>query len=163
MRDSIRFSQWIKSFMLLTRKSNHFEICQRILVFVFVFSVLKLKLRALKLLCRHSTTWATSPPFFALVIFQAGSHLFFFFLPRQACTVIFLPSASHVARTIGTGHHAQLIDWDGGVTNFLPGMALNCNPPDLCLLSSWGYRHKPLCLAGNSVLNKACPQKKLAN
>jgi hypothetical protein len=25
----------------------------------------------------------------------------------------------------------------------LPGLALNCHPPDLCLLSSKDYRHEP--------------------
>jgi hypothetical protein len=29
-----------------------------------------------------------------------------------------------------------------GLTNYLPELALNCNPPDLCLLSSWDYRLK---------------------
>jgi hypothetical protein len=24
----------------------------------------------------------------------------------------------------------------------LPGLALNCNPPDSCLLSSWDHRHE---------------------
>jgi hypothetical protein len=28
--------------------------------------------------------------------------------------------------------------------NFLPGLALNCNPPDLYLLSSWDYMLEPL-------------------
>jgi hypothetical protein len=28
--------------------------------------------------------------------------------------------------------------------NYLPRLALNHNPPDLCLLSSWDYRHEPL-------------------
>jgi hypothetical protein len=27
--------------------------------------------------------------------------------------------------------------------DYLPGLALNCNPPDLCLLSSWDYSHEP--------------------
>jgi hypothetical protein len=27
--------------------------------------------------------------------------------------------------------------------NYLPGLALNCNAPDLCLLSSYGYRREP--------------------
>jgi hypothetical protein len=26
----------------------------------------------------------------------------------------------------------------------LPGLSLNCNPPDFCLLSSWDYRCEPL-------------------
>jgi hypothetical protein len=28
--------------------------------------------------------------------------------------------------------------------NYLPGLASNHNPPDLCLLSSWDYRREPL-------------------
>jgi hypothetical protein len=28
--------------------------------------------------------------------------------------------------------------------NYLPGLALNLDPPDLCLLSSWDYRREPL-------------------
>jgi hypothetical protein len=28
--------------------------------------------------------------------------------------------------------------------NYLPGLALNCDPLALCLLSSWDYRHEPL-------------------
>jgi hypothetical protein len=32
----------------------------------------------------------------------------------------------------------------------LPGLALNFNPPDLCLLSSWDYRWKLLCPVHNA-------------
>jgi hypothetical protein len=28
--------------------------------------------------------------------------------------------------------------------NYLPGVALNHDPPDLCFLSSWDYRREPL-------------------
>jgi hypothetical protein len=31
--------------------------------------------------------------------------------------------------------------------NFLPGLALNHNPPNLHLLSSWDYRHEALQVA----------------
>jgi hypothetical protein len=34
-----------------------------------------------------------------------------------------------------------LVGW--GLTNFLPQLALNCDPPDLHLLSSWDYRNEP--------------------
>jgi hypothetical protein len=27
--------------------------------------------------------------------------------------------------------------------NYLPGLASNCDPSDLCLLSSWDYRSAP--------------------
>jgi hypothetical protein len=27
--------------------------------------------------------------------------------------------------------------------NYLPGLALNPNPPDLCFLRSWDYRREP--------------------
>jgi hypothetical protein len=30
------------------------------------------------------------------------------------------------------------------LVNFLPGLALNCDPPDLCLQSSWDNRCVPL-------------------
>jgi hypothetical protein len=33
-------------------------------------------------------------------------------------------------------------------------MALNCNLPDLCLLSSWDYRHESLCSAITTILKK---------
>jgi hypothetical protein len=31
-----------------------------------------------------------------------------------------------------------------GLVNYLPRLASNPNPPDLCLLSSWDYWHEPL-------------------
>jgi hypothetical protein len=31
-----------------------------------------------------------------------------------------------------------------GAHELFAGLALNHDPPDLCLLSSWDYRHKPL-------------------
>jgi hypothetical protein len=31
--------------------------------------------------------------------------------------------------------------------NYLPGLALNHHPPDLCPLSIWDYRREPLTLA----------------
>jgi hypothetical protein len=33
--------------------------------------------------------------------------------------------------------------WDGGLMNYLPGLALNLNPPGLSLPSTYDYRHQP--------------------
>jgi hypothetical protein len=38
--------------------------------------------------------------------------------------------------------------------NYFPGLALNCDPPDLCLQSGWDYRWEPLHLAVAFVLSK---------
>jgi hypothetical protein len=39
-------------------------------------------------------------------------------------------------------NHAWIIDRDG-ISNFLPGLVSNCDPPNFCPLSSWDYRHDP--------------------
>jgi hypothetical protein len=40
-----------------------------------------------------------------------------------------------------------------GATNFfLPGLASNCDPSDLCLLSYWDNRHQPSCPAKSLLL-----------
>jgi hypothetical protein len=36
----------------------------------------------------------------------------------------------------------------------LPGLASNCNPPDLCLLSSWDYRSEPQAPGPSLTLNE---------
>jgi hypothetical protein len=36
----------------------------------------------------------------------------------------------------------------------LPRLALNCDPPDLCLLSSWNYRREPLVPGSNFVFKE---------
>jgi hypothetical protein len=35
----------------------------------------------------------------------------------------------------------------GGLTNFLPVLDSNCDPPNLCLLSSWDCKHELPCPA----------------
>jgi hypothetical protein len=76
---------------------------------------------------------------FALVIFGIGSH----FLPRLAWTTILLVLPVWL---IVMCHHTQFIylfvyfywlRW--GFANFFPGLDLNHNPPNLCLLCSLSY------------------------
>jgi hypothetical protein len=48
----------------------------------------------------------------------------------------------------------------------LLGLAWNCIPPDLCLLSSWDYKHEPLFLArkfypGTCFVSQGPSRKKL--
>jgi hypothetical protein len=70
-----------------------------------------------------------------LVTFEVGSHIYV-----QCNLPIYAPI--YAAEMTDTRHHAQLfIGWDGGLTNFLSGLALNRDPPDLCLLHSQDYRH----------------------
>jgi hypothetical protein len=43
------------------------------------------------------------------------------------------------------GHHTQLLLTEMEIlVNFLPGLALNCDSPPLCLSSSQYHRHEPL-------------------
>jgi hypothetical protein len=73
------------------------------------------------------------PAHFALVIFEIVSH----FMPWPAWTEMLSFVLPHVAGMTDTCHHAQL--W---VENFLPGLALNCNPFNLYFPSS-GMNHSP--------------------
>jgi hypothetical protein len=75
---------------------------------------------------------------FGIVIFETGSG----FLPWPACTVILL-------FTLGDDRHrpSHWLKW--GLINFLPRLASNHNPPNLCLPSSY-YRLELLCPEKNS-------------
>jgi hypothetical protein len=54
----------------------------------------------------------------------------------------------HKAGSLPLDPHLQSILlyllWRWSLTNYLPGLAPNHNPPDLSLLNSSGYRHEPL-------------------
>jgi hypothetical protein len=78
-------------------------------------AVLWFEFRASHLQGRHSTTWATLLPHFALVILEIGSH----FLPRLAWTTILLFHTIHhhwYDRYIPS--HAAFLHWDAGIMNF---------------------------------------------
>jgi hypothetical protein len=51
---------------------------------------------------------------------------------------------SCVAEMTDMHHYAQPLVEMGGSLELLPGLALNINLPDPCLLSSWDYRLEPL-------------------
>jgi hypothetical protein len=102
------------------------------LLFLFYFLVLGFKLRALCLLGRYSTTWATQSVLLCvLVIFEIQSCL----TPGLAWIMI-LFVLSHVARLTGMQRLPLHNHWlRRGLENFLPRLASNHDPPDLHLSS----------------------------
>jgi hypothetical protein len=48
---------------------------------------------------------------------------------------------SHVAGFTGINNHNWLLRW--GLPSFMLVLASKCDPLNLCLLSSWDYRHEP--------------------
>jgi hypothetical protein len=105
---------------------------------IFLLVVLGVELRALCLLGRGSVISTTSPsPYLLLVIFQVW-YLAFAWGWLQI--EILLPKFSYIAGMTVLYPHAWLTGWDGGLYNLLPRLALNCDPPNLCLLGSWVYR-----------------------
>jgi hypothetical protein len=67
----------------------------------------------------------------------SGGKTFFFFLVVLGLEL----------RTFTLSHSTSPIFVKGfsrqGLANYLLRLASNCDPPDLCLLSSWDYRHEP--------------------
>jgi hypothetical protein len=61
----------------------------------------------------YSATWATTPALSALVVSQVGSH--FRFPPSYLWSPYQWNHSVH--------HYAWLVDWDGGLAKFLPGLA----------------------------------------
>jgi hypothetical protein len=68
------------------------------------------------LLCKCSTISARPPDHFVLVIFKIWTMILL-------CTYV-----SYVAGITGTCHHASFYWLRWGLTNFLPGLALNLKP-----------------------------------
>jgi hypothetical protein len=96
---------------------------------VLLFVELRFEFRALHFISRCSTTWASKPTSFTLVIFQLGSHIFSSCLGIQYS---YLHSFSIPGMT-GLYHHALLLCWDGCHWHFAwAGLKLLlCEP--LCL------------------------------
>jgi hypothetical protein len=90
----------------------------------------------------HSTTWGTPSPL-ALVVFQIDSHALCSGRPRPQ-PLCFRPLTQLGYRHM-TPCPASLLGWD--LKNYLPKLASNCNPPNLCLPSNWDYGQDPLCPA----------------
>lgn len=86
------------------------------------------------LLCVLDTGVWTHDLTLAHSCFKLGSSVFAFsyfpgiFAWSWLQTLILLPMASCIAEIRVICHHAQLIGWTL-VSNFLPWLALNCNPP----------------------------------
>jgi hypothetical protein len=80
---------------------------------------------------KPSTTWAIPPALFAFSFFWVGSHVLGLVLAMNC----YAPTcASLVAGNANMNHKyfACLLRW--GLANFfLPGVALNCDPLNLCL------------------------------
>jgi hypothetical protein len=76
-------------------------------------------------------------------------------LPSNCKALSSNPSTANKSKNVISALHFTYLffsstgDWTQGLhleplhSNCLPRMAMNCNPPDLCLLSSFNYRHGP--------------------
>jgi hypothetical protein len=82
---------------------------------------------------------SANKPDFRLYLFI---YLFIYY-PELTSDHNFVAYAFYVAGITNTCHHTQLVVWNGGLTNFLLGLALNCDLPNLLLSSSWDYKHEP--------------------
>jgi hypothetical protein len=92
----------------------------------FFFSILGFELRVLCLLPLDLTVGS-----FALVIFVVGSHFY-----NWAHLDLSPPYTSCITGMTGVHNHVQLFNgWDEVSLTFLPTLASNCDPPDLCLPS----------------------------
>jgi hypothetical protein len=72
-------------------------------------------------------------PRHTLVIFEVGSHVY--------------AQANLDRHTLPHPAFCCCCCWDRVLLPFLPRLASNCEPPNLCLPSTWDHRCGPLCLA----------------
>jgi hypothetical protein len=109
-------------------------------------------IHGLTLLGRCSTTWATPPVFFALVIFEIRSHIYAW-AGLDHDPSIYACCIGWDDRLMPPGPAFYWLGWN--LMNFLPRLASNCNPPHLCLLSSQDYRRELLCpvISLNNILS----------
>jgi hypothetical protein len=112
-----------------------------VLTIFFFQQVLGFERRGSRLRGRCSATWYTPPALFTLVIFKIWSCIVAWLI----WTISLLPMPSTYASSSWLGSLPQLLAcwfwWS--LSNVLPRLASNCNPPDLCLPNSWVYRHWP--------------------
>jgi hypothetical protein len=89
-----------------------------------------------------------SPALSALVIYQVGSHIYLHRPDHNPLIYISLRSREDICVPPGSAFSFFFFNWfEIGSANFLPGLASNHDPPDLCLLSSEDYRCEPPCPA----------------
>jgi hypothetical protein len=98
--------------------------------------VLECEFRASGLLGRHSITWVIFPALFSPVIFEIGSAVCLGWPALQFSYFILPPpNPGHWDDRWGSPYPAFSIEM-GSHELFLPGLAWNCNLPDLSLLHS---------------------------
>jgi hypothetical protein len=119
----IRFwsSVWKSFFVKL-----FFHMSYQVLVIFFFTAILGFKLRTLHLLGRLSTSWATLPSHFALVIFEIG--ICFFCLGQSGPWSFYYKLIAIAERwQVWTTVPSYWLRW--GLMNFLPALAMNSDPP----------------------------------
>jgi hypothetical protein len=109
------------------------------LYYYYYLAVLGFELRALFLPGRCTITWTTPPALFALDIFRILSRIYAWTgldhdPPNYTSSKAGMTGVYH--HTLKAVPHPAFYRLRWSLVDFLPGLALNSNPPDLCLPSS---------------------------